>query len=225
MLSINEIHFFPNPESSDAQGLLFIGGDLSPQRILQAYRQGIFPWYEPGTPILWWSPNPRLILIPSEFKLSNSLQKSLKKPFTCTMDTAFEQVITACASCSGRVNNTWITKEMIEAYTHLHRMGYAHSFEIWFEKELVGGLYGLSLGRAFFGESMFHKMTDTSKIAFYYLCKTVANWNFDFIDCQIPTCHLQSMGAKVISRREFLHMLSQSLEHPTKEGSWNIMLT
>ncbi|PWY56243.1 leucyl/phenylalanyl-tRNA--protein transferase [Legionella qingyii] len=221
-MNYNEIHFFPNPETSDDQGLLFIGGDLSPQRILQAYRQGIFPWYEPGTPILWWSPNPRLILIPNEFKLSRSLQKSLKKAFRFTIDTAFKQVITACATSVNRINNTWITKEMIAAYTQLHTMGYAHSFEIWYENELVGGLYGLSLGHAFFGESMFHKMTDASKIAFYYLCRTMSEWNYDFIDCQIPTNHLQSLGAKIIDRREFLHMLYQSLEHPTKKGSWRV---
>lgn len=165
-MSYNETYFFPNPETSDDQGLLFIGGDLAPQRILQAYRQGVFPWYEPGTPILWWSPNPRLILIPTEFKVSRSLQKSLKKPFSFTVDTVFREVIMACATCSGRINNTWITQEMIEAYTQLHTMGYAHSFEIWYENELVGGLYGLSIGHVFFGESMFHKLTDASKIAF-----------------------------------------------------------
>ncbi|MCW8397666.1 leucyl/phenylalanyl-tRNA--protein transferase [Legionella sp. PATHC038] len=223
-MSYNEIYSFPNPETSDDQGLLFIGGDLSPQRILQAYRQGVFPWYEPGTPILWWSPNPRLILIPTEFKVSHSLQKSIKKPFGFTVDTVFREVMMACATCSGRKNNTWITREMIEAYTQLHTMGYAHSFEIWNKNELVGGLYGLSLGRVFFGESMFHKLTDASKIAFYYLCKTMAKWNFDFIDCQIPTNHLQSLGAKIIERKEFLHLLRQSLEHPTKQGSWNITL-
>ncbi|QLZ68797.1 leucyl/phenylalanyl-tRNA--protein transferase [Legionella sp. PC1000] len=223
-MSYNETHFFPNPETSDDQGLLFIGGDLSPQRLLQAYKQGIFPWYEPGTPILWWSPNPRLILIPNEFKVSRSLQKSLKKSFRFTIDTAFKQVITACATRAERINNTWITEEMIEAYTRLHTMGYAHSFEIWYENELVGGLYGISLGHAFFGESMFHKITNASKIAFYYLCKTMVDWNFDFIDCQIPTNHLQSLGAKVIERKEFLHLLSQSLEHPTKQGQWNIIL-
>ncbi|WP_454782542.1 leucyl/phenylalanyl-tRNA--protein transferase [Legionella sp. WA2022007384] len=221
-MNYDEIHFFPHPETSDDQGLLFIGGDLSPQRILQAYSQGIFPWYEPGTPILWWSPNPRLILIPTEFKLSRSLKKSLKKSFRFTIDTAFKQVIAECATSVDRINNTWITKEMIEAYTQLHIMGYAHSFEIWYENELVGGLYGLSLGHAFFGESMFHKMTDTSKIAFYYLSKMMSDWNYDFIDCQIPTNHLQSLGAKIVERREFLHMLYQSLEHPTKKGSWDL---
>ncbi|WP_211249048.1 leucyl/phenylalanyl-tRNA--protein transferase [Legionella wadsworthii] len=207
---------------SDDQGLLCMGGDLSPQCILQAYSHGIFPWYEPGTPILWWSPNPRLILIPNEFNLSRSLKKSLKKPFKFSIDTAFLQVITACATSSDRTDKTWITNEMIEAYVHLHTMGYAHSFEIWFENVLVGGLYGLSLGHAFFGESMFHKMTDASKMAFYFLSKTMEAWHFDFIDCQLPTNHLQSLGAKIIKRKEFLQMLHQSLKFPSKIGSWKI---
>lgn len=217
----NEMYSFPHPETSNDQGLLLMGGDLSPQRILQAYKQGIFPWYEPGTSILWWSPNPRLIMTPSEFTVSRSLHKSLKKPFRFTMDVAFRQVITSCASCPDRLNNTWISEEMIEAYTDLHRMGYAHSCELWQENKLIGGLYGLSLGRIFFGESMFHKITDASKIAFYYLCKNMVAWNFDFIDCQIPTNHLQKLGAKIISRKEFLHILNKSLEHPTKKGTWN----
>ena len=217
-------YVFPNPETSDKQGLLAMGGDLSPSRILQAYSQGIFPWFEPGCPILWWSPNPRLILIPKEFKLSRSLSKSLKKPFRLTIDTAFHQVISSCATFSDRVDNTWITKEMIEAYTQLHSMGYAHSFEVWQENHLVGGLYGISLGHAFFGESMFHTVTDASKIALYYLCKTMEAWNFDFIDCQLPTTHLQRLGAKVIARREFLHLLDLSLENPDKKGIWSIQL-
>lgn len=215
-------YLFPNPEMSDDQGLLCMGGDLSPQCILQAYSHGIFPWYEPGTPILWWSPNPRLILIPNEFNLSRSLKKSLKKPFKFSIDTAFLQVITACATSSDRTDKTWITNEMIEAYVHLHTMGYAHSFEIWFENVLVGGLYGLSLGHAFFGESMFHKMTDASKMAFYFLSKTMEAWHFDFIDCQLPTNHLQSLGAKIIKRKKFLQMLHQSLKFPSKIGSWKI---
>lgn len=220
-LSYNELYSFPNPETSDDHGLLMVGGDLAPQRILQAYKQGIFPWYEPGMPVLWWSPNPRLILIPKEFNLSRSLKKSLKKGFSCTIDTAFKQVITACATCSDRFNNTWITEEMIEAYTNLHLLGFAHSFEIWYENELVGGLYGINLGRAFFGESMFHKITDASKIALYYLCKTLTDWNFDFIDCQIPTNHLQSLGAKIIDRKEFLCLLGKTLINPTQQGLWH----
>jgi len=216
----NSDYIFPNPETSDKQGLLVMGGDLSPPRILQAYSQGIFPWYEPGCPVLWWSPNPRLILIPNEFKISQSLKKSLKKPFTLTIDTAFPEVINACATYSGRKDNTWITAEMIKAYIQLHQMGYAHSFEIWLDGTLVGGLYGISLGRAFFGESMFHTVTDASKIAMYWLSKTMGAWNFDFIDCQMPTTHLQTLGAKVIGRTQFLYLLSGSLEQTTQLGLW-----
>ena len=214
-------YWFPHPDTSDTQGLLSIGGTLEPGRILHAYSQGIFPWFEPGCPILWWSPNPRLILNPNEFKLSRSLKKSLNKPFKFTIDQAFEKVITACATNSDRENSTWITKEMIQAYTKLHEMGYAHSFEVWFEEQLVGGLYGISLGKAFFGESMFHTMTDASKLAMNHLCSTMKDWEFEFIDCQMPTTHLLSLGAKIISRRHFLHMLQLSLAHPDKIGLWH----
>lgn len=221
-MNYNNHYKFPDPETSDKQGLLAVGGDLSPHRILQAYSQGIFPWYGSESPILWWSPDPRLILIPSELKLSDSLKKSLKKPYRFTIDTAFHQVITACATCSDRISNTWITNEMIDAYHSLHLMGYAHSFEIWVENNLIGGLYGISLGRVFFGESMFHTVTDASKIALYYLCKTMADWNFDFIDCQLPSTHLQSLGARIMARKEFLYLLRLSLEHPSKQGLWHI---
>ncbi|KTD51165.1 leucyl/phenylalanyl-tRNA--protein transferase [Legionella quateirensis] len=214
-------YIFPDPETSDKQGLLAIGGDLCPQRILQAYTQGIFPWFEPGCPILWWSPNPRLILLPDQLNVSRSLNKSLKKPFRLSIDTAFQQVITSCATCSGRFNNTWITHEMITAYTTLHTMGYAHSFEVWQDDKLVGGLYGISLGKGFFGESMFHKVTDASKIALYYLCQTLKDWEFDFIDCQMPTNHLLRLGATVISRKEFLHLLGLTLKNPNKLGHWD----
>lgn len=215
-----EPYWFPHPETSDKQGLLCMGGKLSPERILQAYSQGVFPWFEPGCPILWWSPNPRLILIPDEFKVSKSLAKSLKRPFSLSIDTAFPEVIKACATYSNRKNNTWITKEMIDAYTTLHHMGYVHSFEVWESGQLVGGLYGLSLGNAFFGESMFHSVTDASKIAMYHLCTTMKEWNFDFIDCQIPTPHLISLGAKVIGRRDFLHLLQETLKKESKIGCW-----
>lgn len=219
-MSPTEPYWFPDPETSDKQGLLSMGGTLSPERVLQAYSQGIFPWFEPGCPILWWSPNPRLILLPHEFKVSRSLTKSLKKPFRLSIDTAFPEVIKACATHSNRENNTWITKEMIDTYTTLHRMGYVHSFEVWENEQLVGGLYGLSLGNAFFGESMFHCVTDASKIAMYHLCTTMKEWNFDFIDCQIPTPHLISLGAKVIGRRYFLNMLEQTLKKENKIGLW-----
>jgi len=211
---------FPNPEQSDPHGLVAIGGDLSPQRLLTAYKHGIFPWYEPGSPILWWSPNPRLILKPNHFKLSRSLAQSLKKPHLFTIDKAFTDVISSCARAEGRINHTWITDEMQEAYTNLHILGYAHSFEIWSDNSLAGGLYGLNLGHAFFGESMFHRQRDASKMAMYYLCRTLASWQFDFIDCQLPTAHLQSLGAEVINRPEFLHLLENALAHPTRQGLW-----
>lgn len=217
---MSEDFLFPDPETSDPQGLLLIGGDLLPERILQAYSQGIFPWFNPGSPVLWWSPNPRLILYPQEFKISRSLKKSLKKNFRVSIDEAFQQVITACATNADRDGHTWITKEMIEAYTQLHHMGYAHSFEVWQENNLVGGLYGISLGHAFFGESMFHKTTDASKIAFYFLSQMMSNWGFHFIDCQMPSPHLQSLGAKIIHRKEFIRLLKLALEHPTKQGTW-----
>lgn len=215
-------YWFPHPETSDQQGLLAIGGDLTPDRILQAYSQGIFPWYEPGCPVLWWSPHPRSILYPDEFKLTPSLRKSLKKSFKFSVDTAFTETITACATVSNRENNTWITAEMKEAYTTLYEMGFAHSFEIWQQQKLVGGLYGISLGNAFFGESMFHLVPDASKIALYYLCQTMKAWDFHFIDCQMPTPHLLRMGAKIISRSQFLHILMLSLKHPNKQKRWSI---
>jgi leucyl/phenylalanyl-tRNA--protein transferase len=212
--------WFPHPDTSDQQGLLAMGGDLDPERILYAYSQGIFPWFEPGCPILWWSPNPRLILFPEDFNLSRSLKKTLNKPFRYSIDTVFSEVIKACATYSNRVDNTWITNEMITAYTTLHQMGYAHSFEVWQEDKLVGGLYGISLGKAFFGESMFHSVTDASKLALFFLCSTLKNWQFDFIDCQMPTNHLLKMGAKIISRNHFLDLLSRSLQETTKVGIW-----
>lgn len=215
-------YWFPHPETSDKQGLLSIGGELSPPRVLQAYRQGIFPWFEPGCPVLWWSPNPRLIILPHEFKVSRSLKKSLKKPFTFSIDTAFNEVIHGCATYPDRTNNTWISKDMIDVYSTLHQLGYVHSFEVWQNELLVGGLYGLSLGRAFFGESMFHITTDASKLALHYLCQIMASWGFDFIDCQMPTTHLMTLGAKIISRGHFLHLLNTSLQHPDKIGSWAI---
>lgn len=213
-------YWFPHPETSDKQGLLSIGGDLDPERILHAYSQGIFPWFNPGCPILWWSPNPRLILYPDEFKLSKSFKKTVKKTFDYSIDTAFSEVIKACSSSANRENNSWISQDMIEAYTKLHEMGYAHSFEVWYEGKLVGGLYGMSLGKAFFGESMFHYISDGSKLAMNFLCNTLREWEFDFIDCQLPTTHLLSLGAKVISRKHFLHLLHESLQKPNKIGPW-----
>ncbi|MDX1836601.1 leucyl/phenylalanyl-tRNA--protein transferase [Legionella taurinensis] len=213
---------FPNPNQSDEEGLLAVGGDLAPHHLLQAYSQGIFPWYQAGSPILWWSPPKRLLLKPNQFNVSHSLKKALHRPHVFRRDSHFSEIIKACASCEGRgENHTWITPEMQEAYIRLHHLGYAHSFEIWTEdNELCGGLYGLSLGRAFFGESMFHYRRDASKMAMYYLCKTLADWQFDFIDCQLPTAHLMSLGAVIVERSDFLKRLKESLTHPTRQGSW-----
>ncbi|WP_131781367.1 leucyl/phenylalanyl-tRNA--protein transferase [Legionella gresilensis] len=220
MAIIDLSYTFPDPEKADDQGLLAVGGDLSPGRLLTAYSQGIFPWFDDDYPILWWSPNPRLLLIPQEFKVSRSLKKSLKKNYLVTFDKAFEQVIHACATIDKRKQHTWITSDMQQAYIELHRLGYAHSVEVWSADKLVGGLYGISLGRAFFGESMFHKERDTSKIALFYLCQLLMDWHFDFIDCQLSTPHLQSLGAIVVARQEFLKRLKQTLQYPTKKGVW-----
>lgn len=219
LLSNDEITF-PDPKQADAEGLVAIGGDLSPQRLLQAYRQGIFPWYETGFPILWWSPDPRLILKPASFKISKSLKKTLKKPFIFKVDTAFASVIKACSESSGRLNQTWITAEMQDAYIALHEKGYAHSFEVWYDNQLAGGLYGISLGRAFFGESMFHHIRDASKLALYFLCQISIHLRLDFIDCQLPTNHLIGLGAATISRYDFLKRLNQALFAPSLVGKW-----
>jgi len=221
VLLASESFSFPHPEKSDQQGLLAFGGDLSPPRLLAAYRQGIFPWFEPGRPILWWSPNPRLLLFPHEFKMTRSLKQRLKQPYHITFDTHFSKVIEACASVDQRLDNTWISESMQQAYGELHQLGFAHSVEVWLDEELVGGLYGISLGRAFFGESMFHYDRDASKIALYYLCQKLIDWQFDFIDCQLPTPHLQRLGAKIISRKAFLHRLQETLAHPSRIGVWS----
>jgi len=213
---------FPHPHLAEKNGLLGIGGDLSEERLLLAYSMGIFPWYSEGEPILWWSPDPRLVLFPLELKISRSLRQTLKKNiYTITMDRAFEDVIRECAIVHTKKDgNTWITEEMIEAYTRLHRSGYAHSVEVWSGKELSGGLYGVSLGRAFFGESMFTKKTDASKVALVYLVRYLQDKGFDFIDCQVPTVHLKRMGAREVPRTEFLKMLKEALNAPTLKGMW-----
>lgn len=200
---------FPHPSYADPGGLLAVGGDLSIQRLLLAYAKGIFPWYSDMSPILWWSPDPRLVLFPHELKISHSLRRVLKKNlFRVTIDRAFSQVILACANTR---EETWITEEMVHAYTALYELGYAHSFETWYADVLVGGLYGVSLGRAFFGESMFSRVSDASKVALVHLVDVAIDRGFDFIDCQTSTEHLKSMGAKEISRREFLARLNNAL--------------
>ncbi|SOB57796.1 leucyl/phenylalanyl-tRNA-protein transferase [Pseudodesulfovibrio profundus] len=214
---------FPDPEEAEPDGLLAIGGDLSPQRLLTAYANGIFPWYAEDSPIMWWSTNPRLVLIPQEFHMPRSLRRVLNQGrFQFTMDTCFEGVITRCAS-SPRPDQdgTWIVDEMVEAYSLLHELGYAHSVEAWQDGELVGGLYGISLGSVFFGESMFFQVPDASKAAFAVLVHQLQHWGFTMIDCQQTTPHLLRFGAKEIQRYRFLAMLREAMKVPTREGCWS----
>ncbi len=215
---------FPPPEYAEYDGLLAVGGDLSPERLLLAYRMGIFPWFTEDTEILWWSPDPRLVLFPDELKISRSLRQFIKKNlYRITLDRAFEDVIKACARVhSEKDGSTWITPSMIDAYIRLHEMGYAHSVEAWYGDELVGGLYGVSLGKAFFGESMFTRRDNASKVAFVFLVHQLKRWGFDLIDCQVSTQHLKRFGAREIPRREFLSLLERSLRWETRKGKWTM---
>jgi leucyl/phenylalanyl-tRNA--protein transferase len=214
---------FPPPDYADPSGLIAVGGDLSSERLLEAYRVGIFPWYSDDQPILWWSPDPRFVLDLQQFKISRSLSKTLRRRvFHVTFDRAFADVITACATVAREdQSGTWITPEMRDAYMELHGLGYAHSVETWFEGKLAGGLYGVSLGKAFFGESMFHHRTDASKVALASLVEKLQSWNFHFIDAQMPTEHMLSLGAREISRRIFVKKLQSALRHPTRRGKWH----
>jgi leucyl/phenylalanyl-tRNA--protein transferase len=201
---------FPDPESAADEGILAYGGDLSPSRLMLAYRSGIFPWYSVNDPILWWSPDPRLILELDDFKLSRSLRKKIPQ-FEIRFDTNFSQVIRECATTPRRgQKGSWIVPEMIEAYETLHALGYAHSVEAYQKGILVGGLYGVSVGGVFCGESMFAKVSDASKVALSVFVEHLKTWGFDFIDCQVPTPHLKSLGAKEVSREIFLSRLSQT---------------
>lgn len=202
----------------EPNGLLAAGGDLSPERLLQAYRQGIFPWYSPGQPILWWSPDPRMVLFPAELKVSRSLAKRLRKDdYEIRFDTAFREVMLQCALTErpGQ-DGTWITADIVEGYCCLHALGHAHSVETWMEGELVGGVYGVAIGRMFYGESMFHHATDASKLAFVHLVRRLQGEGFGMLDCQMKTAHLASLGAREISRDEFSQRLSELVNsiHP-----------
>ena len=215
---------FPSPDLAEEDGLLAVGGDLSEERILRAYSMGIFPWYSEEYPILWWSPDPRLVLMPEELKISRSLRQTIKKGmFTVTFDTAFDEVIRNCSEVHrNNEGSTWITREMREAYTRLHQEGFAHSVESWYGGELAGGLYGIALGGAFFGESMFTLRSNASKIAFVRLVQTLVKWKFSLIDCQVTTEHLMGLGAREIPRSEFMAMLRKALELPTRRGKWTV---
>ena len=213
---------FPPVEQAlrSPNGLLAAGGDLTPERLLNAYRHGIFPWFNADDPILWWSPDPRMVLFPEEFRVSRSLHKTLRnKIYEIRTDTAFEQVMRACAE-PRKGQGTWITVEMIAAYTELHRMGCAHSVETWLDGKLVGGLYGISIGRMFYGESMFSRTTDASKAALAHLVAQLQRWNFGMIDCQMNTPHLASLGARELPRTEFIQHLQELIHYPDIAPQW-----
>lgn len=214
---------FPDPENALAEpdGLLAVGGCLSPRRLVNAYRKGIFPWFNPGDPILWWCPDPRLVLIPAEIRISRSLRKTLrKKEYKITFDRAFDEVIKACAAPRRDGPGTWITEHMIKAYRQLHQLGYAHSVEAWHSDRLAGGLYGVAIGRAFFGESMFYRKSNASKAAFAVLAEKLARWNYAIIDCQVRTEHLASFGATQIPRKEFVERIDRYCRQSVAANAW-----
>ena len=215
---------FPDPDQADDDGLVAVGGSLSPDFLLAAYSQGVFPWFNEGEPILWWSPNPRMVILPGKFKCSKSLMQTLRSgKFKISMDQNFEDVIRKCSAIKrpGQ-QGSWITNDMIEAYIKMHEEGWAHSVEVYLDEVLVGGLYGISMGKAFFGESMFHLVRDASKVALYYLVGLAVKWDFHFIDAQQSTAHLKSLGAEDMPRHEFLKLLVKSLEYPSIQGKWDI---
>jgi leucyl/phenylalanyl-tRNA--protein transferase len=220
---LGRAHVFPPLGSALKQpnGLLAAGGDLSAARLLAAYRQGIFPWYSEGEPILWWSPDPRMVLYPRDLKVSHSLKKALKRgDYEIRVDSNFRRVISACASPRPGQDGTWITADMMEAYAALHHLGYAHCVETWRDGALIGGLYGIAIGRAFFGESMFARATDASKIALVHLVRQIERWHFGIIDCQMRTAHLASLGAREVARSAFSHALEQLVNYPAAPGNW-----
>ncbi len=220
-------HAFPEPRFAltEPNGLLAIGGDLAPARLLSAYRHGIFPWYTEDQPILWWTPDPRAVLLPGGLKVSRSLRKSLRKGlYRVTFDQAFNQVIRACGEPRDSQPGTWITPAMVDAYSHLHEMGYAHSVETWADDELVGGLYGVAVGKVFYGESMFSRRTDASKVAFVHLVRQLEAWDFALIDCQVASNHLSSLGAVDIARARFMALLATHCERPGRPGLWTLEL-
>lgn len=213
---------FPPVQFAEPDGLLAVGGDLRPERVLLAYKNGIFPWYGKEDPILWWSPDPRLVLFPSELHFSKSMRPLFnQRKYTITVDTQFDAVIEACGSISrDGQNGTWLVPAMLEAYKHLHQLGFAHSVEVWEGGNLVGGLYGVSLGRVFFGESMFSKAPNASKMGFIHFVQALQQLGFELVDCQVYTSHLASLGAREIPRREFIGHLRKYAQEPHLKGPW-----
>ena len=214
---------FPDPTLADPSGLLGVGGDLSPERLLLAYRSGIFPWYSDGQPILWWSPDPRMVLFTDQIRVGRSLAKRIRQArFEIRVDTAFGEVIRGCAEVERpEQDGTWITDEMDDAYLRLHDLGYAHSIEAWRDGELVGGLYGVAVGRLFSGESMFAREADASKVAFVHITRQLARWGFPLIDCQVHTQHLERFGAVEIDRSEYLDWVRRLADRPARPGPWS----
>ena len=206
----------------EPNGLLAAGGDLSPGRLLEGYRHGIFPWFSEGDPVLWWSPDPRMVLFPSDLKISRSLGKTLRnRSYEVRFDSAFREVIESCAAPRKNTSGTWISEVMIDAYLELHRLGHAHSVETWIDGELAGGLYGVALGGVFFGESMFSHERDASKIALAALVARLTSDGFGLIDCQMHTRHLESLGAREIPRAKFSSLLEELIQSPRLPGSWS----
>lgn len=216
-------HVFPDPELAETSGLLAIGGDLHPRRVMRGYRRGIFPWYAEDQPILWWSPDPRSVLIPSRLNIQRSLKKRLRQaPYTIRLDTAFSEVIHACGAISRPdQDGSWITADMEDAYIRLHELGYAHSAEAWMDGELVGGLYGVILGGVFFGESMFSRASDASKIAFVHLVRQLEHWGVELIDCQLQTDHLDRFGAEPMARCTFIETIDRLADKQVAPPQWS----
>ena len=220
---LNEHPAFPPATEAGPDGLLAVGGDLSPERLLNAYASGIFPWFMEEGIVFWFSPDPRMVLHPERLIIPKSLKRMIKSSrFSVRFDTAFRQVIEECSRVprTGQ-DGTWIGQEFIEAYCVLHHAGYAHSVEIYSDGKLAGGLYGISLGRVFFGESMFHHVGSASKVALYHLAEKIKTWQFTIIDCQVETPHLLLQGAQMISRSEYLKILVEGLNFPTHRGNWS----
>jgi leucyl/phenylalanyl-tRNA--protein transferase len=216
--------YFPPVESAlrEPNGLLAMGGDLSPERLLDAYRHGIFPWFNPGEPILWWSPDPRMVLEPQAIRVTRSLAKRIRNGgFELRVDSAFAEVMRACAEPRDDDGGTWISPSMVAAYTRLFDAGYAHSVETWFQGVLVGGLYGVAIGRMFYGESMFSRMPDASKVALVRLARQLRQWGFGLIDCQMETAHLASLGARTMPRPMFTARLEELVNLSHRPGPWH----
>jgi len=216
--------FFPPVETALAEpnGLLAMGGDLSPERLLDAYRHGIFPWFNSGDPILWWSPDPRMVLVPGDIRVTRSLARRIRNAgFEVRVDTAFADVMRACAKLREDAGGTWISPAMVAAYTRLFDAGYAHSVETWRDGQLVGGLYGVAIGGMFYGESMFSREADASKVALVRLARQLQQWGFGLIDCQMETAHLASLGARTLPRAAFTARLAELVKLPHRPGPWN----